>query len=283
MELENTKNSNVDKVISNHNYGNKDKQQALDFNKELYNHLHCDYTNITENKYFNETTKEEIKQQEEDLKKLKRLYKKKDSIIEYRNKLNEYLEKYVYSKRKWEDFRESEVKHDIGHNLRLEYLVENILNEVEKTINKDNKEELQKFEQFKKDAITFAVMHDITHRGSPDFTDHESSIQFITFIKEMGSAINYSQNILADKDKENIQVEKEDEKRLTPMDKDAYINTVVRQLEYIPETTVIERITGDGSKENLIAPLWSLDKISVLGSIDKEMSAMNTYQGILFT
>ena len=73
------------------------------------------------------------------------------------------------------------------------------------------------------------------------------------------------------------------EKRLVPMDKEAYINTVIRQLEYLPETTVIERITGDGSKENLIAPLWSLDKISVLGSIDKEMNAMNTYQGILFT
>ena len=73
------------------------------------------------------------------------------------------------------------------------------------------------------------------------------------------------------------------EKRLIPMDKDAYINTVIRQLEYLPETTVIERITGDGSKENVVAPLWSLDKISVLGSIDKEMNAMNTYQGILFT
>ncbi len=73
------------------------------------------------------------------------------------------------------------------------------------------------------------------------------------------------------------------DKKLIPMSKDAYINTVIRQLEYLPQTTVIERITGDGSKENLIAPLWSLDKISVLGGIDKEMNAQNTYQGILFT
>lgn len=71
-------------------------------------------------------------------------------------------------------------------------------------------------------------------------------------------------------------------KNLIPMTKDAYINTVIRQLEYLPDTTVIERITGDGSKENLVAPLWSLDKISVLGSIDKEMDIMNTYQGIFF-
>ena len=71
--------------------------------------------------------------------------------------------------------------------------------------------------------------------------------------------------------------------KLISMTKDAYIDTVIRQLEYLPETTVIERITGDGSKENLVAPLWSLDKISVLGGIDKEMNMRNTYQGILFT
>lgn len=70
---------------------------------------------------------------------------------------------------------------------------------------------------------------------------------------------------------------------LIPMTKDAYIDTVCRQLEFLPQETVIERITGDGNKETLIAPEWSLDKISVLGGIDKEMNARNTYQGILFT
>lgn len=68
--------------------------------------------------------------------------------------------------------------------------------------------------------------------------------------------------------------------KLIPMNKDAYIDTVCRQLELLPPETVIERITGDGGKETLIAPLWSLDKISVLGAIDKEMTARNTYQGI---
>ena len=68
--------------------------------------------------------------------------------------------------------------------------------------------------------------------------------------------------------------------KLVPMTKDQYIDVVIRQLEFLPQKTVIERITGDGSKENLVAPLWSLDKISVLGGIDKEMQARNTYQGI---
>ncbi len=73
-----------------------------------------------------------------------------------------------------------------------------------------------------------------------------------------------------------------DQDKLTPMTKDAYVDTVCRQLELMPPETVIERITGDGSRDTLLAPLWSLDKISVLGAIDKEMTARNTYQGIFF-
>lgn len=68
--------------------------------------------------------------------------------------------------------------------------------------------------------------------------------------------------------------------RLIPMKKDEYIDIVIRQLEVLPSEVVVERITGDGAKETLVAPLWSLDKISVLGAIDKEMSMRNTYQGI---
>ncbi len=58
-----------------------------------------------------------------------------------------------------------------------------------------------------------------------------------------------------------------------------YIDVVCSQLEYIPEKTVIERITGDGSKDKLIAPLWSKDKIKVLGTIDKTLFEKDTYQG----
>ena len=72
------------------------------------------------------------------------------------------------------------------------------------------------------------------------------------------------------------------EDKLIPMTKDGYVDTVSRQLEVLPAETVIERITGDGGRETLVAPLWSLDKISVLGAIDKEMTARNTYQGINF-
>lgn len=66
------------------------------------------------------------------------------------------------------------------------------------------------------------------------------------------------------------------------MTKDEYIDTVVRQLELLPPETVIERITGDGDKSKLIAPLWSADKISVLGGIDKRLAQFDTMQGKRF-
>ena len=65
----------------------------------------------------------------------------------------------------------------------------------------------------------------------------------------------------------------------TPMEKERYIEITARQLEYFPPETVIERLTGDGDKSKLAAPLWSKDKISVLGGIDKYMADNDIYQG----
>lgn len=68
-----------------------------------------------------------------------------------------------------------------------------------------------------------------------------------------------------------------------PLEKQQYIDIVVKQLELLPPETVIERITGDGDKKTLLAPLWSTDKISVLGGIDKRMAELSTWQGRYFT
>ena len=67
----------------------------------------------------------------------------------------------------------------------------------------------------------------------------------------------------------------------TPMEKADYIRITARQLAYFPPETVIERLTGDGDKTKLLAPLWSRDKISVLGGIDKEMAEKDFCQGKL--
>lgn len=61
-----------------------------------------------------------------------------------------------------------------------------------------------------------------------------------------------------------------------------YAQTIVNQLEVFSEETIIQRLTGDGGREWLIGPLWSLKKFVVLNEIDKLMLKRNTYQGAKF-
>lgn len=61
--------------------------------------------------------------------------------------------------------------------------------------------------------------------------------------------------------------------------KEEYIDIVIKQLEILKEEIVIERITGDPIKEELITPNWLLKKFCVLNDIDKEMVKRDTYQG----
>lgn len=63
------------------------------------------------------------------------------------------------------------------------------------------------------------------------------------------------------------------------LERSEYIDIIVKQLELLPPETVIERITGDGDKSKLIAPMWSADKIAVLGGIDKRLAELDTWQG----
>ena len=53
--------------------------------------------------------------------------------------------------------------------------------------------------------------------------------------------------------------------------KDEYVNLVCDSIEILPKDIVIHRLTGDADKEKLIAPLWVADKLSVIGSIEKEL------------
>ena len=61
--------------------------------------------------------------------------------------------------------------------------------------------------------------------------------------------------------------------------KEEYIDTVCDQLEILDPNITIHRLTGDGKKEDLITPLWTLKKVSVLNDIDKEFKKRGTYQG----
>lgn len=67
--------------------------------------------------------------------------------------------------------------------------------------------------------------------------------------------------------------------KYTPMTLEDYVGIVCDQLEILPPEMVVERVTGDGARDTLFAPLWSLKKTVVINEIDKEMYRRGTYQG----
>ena len=52
---------------------------------------------------------------------------------------------------------------------------------------------------------------------------------------------------------------------------DMYIEILRKCISVLPEEIVVHRLTGDGPKKLLIAPLWSADKKKVLNRIKKEL------------
>lgn len=64
------------------------------------------------------------------------------------------------------------------------------------------------------------------------------------------------------------------------MEEETYISIVCDIIARLPENVVIHRLTGDGDKKQLIAPLWSLDKRHVLNRINQALRERNIIQGM---
>lgn len=58
-----------------------------------------------------------------------------------------------------------------------------------------------------------------------------------------------------------------------------YVELAADVLERLHPQTLIQRLTGDGPRDLLLAPLWSLNKWEVLNAIDAELERRNTRQG----
>ena len=58
-----------------------------------------------------------------------------------------------------------------------------------------------------------------------------------------------------------------------------YLDLLIDCLEHVSPDMVIHRLTGDGPKELLLAPLWSSAKRTVLNTLHQECKARNSYQG----
>ena len=53
---------------------------------------------------------------------------------------------------------------------------------------------------------------------------------------------------------------------------DEYCDIICDCIKIIPKNVVVHRLTGDGAKKDLIAPLWSADKKNVLNTLNKRIN-----------
>lgn len=65
------------------------------------------------------------------------------------------------------------------------------------------------------------------------------------------------------------------------LSQDEYVELVIDCLERLPQNVVIHRLTGDGPRNLLIAPEWSIHKKQVLNQIQRRLKERDTYQGRL--
>lgn len=63
---------------------------------------------------------------------------------------------------------------------------------------------------------------------------------------------------------------------------DDYVDLVIRCIEELREDIVIHRLTGDGPRDLLIAPRWTLNKRKVLNEIARRMKETGSRQGKRF-
>jgi len=67
------------------------------------------------------------------------------------------------------------------------------------------------------------------------------------------------------------------------MERDEYAGLVCDFLERLDPRIFVQRLTGDGARDHLLAPLWSLKKFEVLNLIDGELARRESFQGCAVT
>lgn len=70
-----------------------------------------------------------------------------------------------------------------------------------------------------------------------------------------------------------------DSKLFSLLQLEDYIELLIECLEHLPPRIVIHRLTGDGPKNLLVAPIWSGNKRLVLNTIQQELKKRDSYQG----
>ncbi|WP_054251819.1 TIGR01212 family radical SAM protein [Neofamilia massiliensis] len=128
----------------------------------------------------------------------------------------------------------------------------------------------QKLKILRKRKIKF-LLHVIFGLPGEDEKDMLVSINYLNESGAFGIKIHslYIQN-------DSVLYKKYLEDDFTILTKDQYTDLVVQALGLLNDDIVVHRITGDGDKNKLVAPLWSADKLSVIGEINRKLKIVNT-------
>ncbi len=70
--------------------------------------------------------------------------------------------------------------------------------------------------------------------------------------------------------------------RVAVLEKETYLRLLVSCLERLSPHIVVHRVTGDGPKDSLLAPVWSRNKRDVLNSLHMLMRSQDSFQGKQF-
>ncbi len=63
------------------------------------------------------------------------------------------------------------------------------------------------------------------------------------------------------------------------MDRDTYVQTLIDFLERLPDSIIIERISGEAPPRYFLGPQWAQDKPGILREVDEEFAGRDSYQG----
>ena len=70
--------------------------------------------------------------------------------------------------------------------------------------------------------------------------------------------------------------------KLNFLEREEYVRLVCDQLEILGPTVVVHRLTGDGPRDKIIGPMWSIKKWETLNAIDDLLEARDSWQGKFF-
>ncbi|MFQ9515644.1 MAG: TIGR01212 family radical SAM protein [Eubacterium sp.] len=118
------------------------------------------------------------------------------------------------------------------------------------------------------------IVHLIIGLPGESRTDMINSIRYVTAMNIAGIKLQLLHVL------KNTPLEKEYLlKKFDVLSMEEYVDILAECLMYIPENIVIHRLTGDGPKSILLAPLWSGDKKKVLNYMNHRFNELNVIQG----